>query len=106
MPANGPPAYYWRSQGGLEVDLIVQAGGRLWPIEIKLSATPSAGHTRNIERFKTLAAADAADTGLVVCRVDRPTVLPGGHLALPWRDFPQWAAERIGCGFRADAADH
>jgi len=36
-----PAAFFWRSQGGLEVDLIIQAKGKLWPIEIKLTSTPS-----------------------------------------------------------------
>lgn len=91
-----PAACFWRSHGGLEVDLLVQAGGRLWPIEVKLTASPTAGHARSIERFRALAGEDAAGAGLVVCCVDRPTDLPGGHRALPWQAFSAWLAERIG----------
>jgi len=90
-----PAINYWRSQGGLEVDLIVQAAGRLWPVEIKLTATPAAAHARNLDRFKALAGEEVADRGVVVCRVERPTELPGGNIALPWQDFPLWLAEKL-----------
>jgi hypothetical protein len=34
-----PSLYYWRSQGGLEVDLLVERGQRLYPCECKSGAT-------------------------------------------------------------------
>lgn len=35
-----PQIYFWRTAAGTEVDFIIEAGGRLVPIEVKLSATP------------------------------------------------------------------
>ncbi|MGD8365812.1 MAG: ATP-binding protein [Desulfobacterales bacterium] len=35
-----PQIYFWRTSAGMEVDFIIEAGGRLVPIEVKLSATP------------------------------------------------------------------
>ena len=35
-----PRVYFWRTSAGVEVDLVVEAGNLLVPIEVKLSATP------------------------------------------------------------------
>lgn len=43
---------YWRTAIGEEVDLIVESGGRLLPIEIKASARPSVGDTRHLRSFR------------------------------------------------------
>ena len=43
-----PPIYYWRDQKGHEIDLVLDLGGRLLPIEIK------AGRTYGADFFKNL----------------------------------------------------
>ena len=35
-----PQVFFWRTVAGTEVDFVVEVGGRLVPIEVKLSATP------------------------------------------------------------------
>ena len=35
-----PQIFFWRTMAGTEVDFVVDVGGRLVPIEVKLSATP------------------------------------------------------------------
>lgn len=35
-----PQIYFWRTSAGTEVDFVIETGGRLVPIEVKLSATP------------------------------------------------------------------
>jgi predicted AAA+ superfamily ATPase len=82
--------FYWRSQSGIEVDLIIQARGKFWPIEIKLTSTQTIKHTDSLKRFKALAGNDASNTALLVCTVDRERDLPGGNVALPWDRFPEW----------------
>lgn len=89
-----PALFFWRSHDGLEVDLLVQAGGKLWPVEIKLTATPTLQHLTPTNRFMALAGAEAGQ-GLLVCRVAEPRPLPGGHLAIPWHAFPEWLQEKI-----------
>lgn len=91
-----PPAmHFWRSQDGLEVDLLVEAGGMLIPVEIKLTATPTPQHLRPIERFCQLAGDLASPHGILVCQVPERRPLPHGHLALPWQEFPQWLLDRL-----------
>ena len=90
-----PAAYFWRSRGGLEVDLIISANGKLWPVEIKLTSTPSRGHVESLDRFKKLAGSDVSDTGVLVCRTQKKIQLPGNNIAIPWYDFPKWLKEKI-----------
>jgi predicted AAA+ superfamily ATPase len=94
MAGRKPDVYHWRSQDGLEVDLIVQAGGKLHPLEVKLSATPTARHMDPLRRFCAMAGGEA-EPGLVVCMVEHRRPLPGGHMALPWHELPQWLAEVV-----------
>ncbi len=96
----GQPAdlYFWRSQDGLEVDLLIRVGPRLYPVEIKLTATPSPGHLRPLNRFKALAGPVAAATGILVCRVPQTRPLPSNNLALPWNEFPAWLTEKLAPG--------
>ena len=85
-----PSAFFWRSQGGLEVDLIVQARGKLWPIEIKLTSTPSANHVKALDRFKSLGKDEVSTLGIIVCRVAQEMDLPGQNKAIPWFRFSEW----------------
>lgn len=95
MKGKRADLFFWRSHDGLEVDLIVQAGGKLYPVEIKMTATPTLKHLAPLNRFKKLAGKEAADTGILVCRVDQTKPLPFGNVALPWHEFPEWLSERV-----------
>lgn len=93
-----PDLWFWRSHDGLEVDLIIQSKGKLIPVEIKLTATPTASHTDNLRRFRKLAGENDCDSGILVCRIPKRQPMPFGITAIPWQDFPKWLAERIGGG--------
>lgn len=82
-----PPVFFWRSQNGLEVDLIIEINGKLLPVEIKLTATPTIKHADTLNLFKKIAGEDSAEQGIVVCRVSKQTVLPGNNTAMPWYEF-------------------
>lgn len=45
------PCYFYRTSGGLEIDLLVDTGGSLEAYEIKFSATPTAEMTRSLAKF-------------------------------------------------------
>jgi hypothetical protein len=83
-----PDLYYWRSHDGLEVDLLIVIDGKLQPVEIKLTATPAAGHVEPFNRFLALAGTEGAPRGLLICRTGQERALPNGHIALPWHEFP------------------
>ena len=43
--------YYYRSTDGLEVDLLIEAGKRIYPVEMKLSSTIDSGKTRSLVKW-------------------------------------------------------
>jgi len=61
--------YYFRSQSGLEVDLILSKGRELIPIEIKSGATFDASFSKNIKLFRKLS--DNVTNGYVVYGGDK-----------------------------------
>ena len=93
-----PELYFWRSHDGLEVDLLIAIGGKLQAVEIKLTASPSAGHLVPLTRLLGTLGSEAWEQGLFVCRTDAPRALPGGHLALPWHAFATWLQTRLSAG--------
>ena len=90
-----PTVFFSRTQGGFEVDLIIQARGRFWPIEIKLTSTPSAKQVKSLNRFKGLAGDEAGDTGVLVCNIEKKQNMPQGNIAMPWFSFSEWVRELI-----------
>ena len=90
-----PAVFFWRAQDGMEVDLILQAQGKFWPMEIKLTATPGPGHLAGLNRFKEIAGTEAAEQGVIVCRVNTPRALPDNNLAIPWYQFSEWLEKVI-----------
>lgn len=46
-----PQVYFWRTAAGAEVDIVVEWGGKLVPLEVKLSATPTPAMAKGIEAF-------------------------------------------------------
>jgi len=91
-----PDLFFWRSQGGLEVDLVLSLPTGLVPVEVKLTSTPTLKHADVLGRFKELAGRRAAGPGLLVCNIPESIELPGSNLALPWREFPEWLRGRLG----------
>jgi predicted AAA+ superfamily ATPase len=92
-----PELYFWRSQDGLEVDLIIQINDTLHPIEIKCSATPKPAFLAPLERFKAIAGSSSltiAD-GLLVCQADQPGILPNGNHYIPWNQFYSWLDNQL-----------
>ncbi|MBA4392281.1 MAG: GTP-binding protein [Desulfobacca sp.] len=46
--------YFWRTSTGQEVDLIIDTGSKLVPIEVKLSTTPNLNMVKGIEAFRKI----------------------------------------------------
>jgi len=49
---QAPALYFWRTSNGVEVDLVVETGGRLIPIEIKTSLRPNEAMIKGIASFQ------------------------------------------------------
>ena len=81
-----PQVYFWRTTAGTEVDLLVDASGRLVPIEVKLSATPRPAMASSVRRFQRDMKATALP-GFVVHPGDIRLPLGPGVTALPFGEF-------------------
>lgn len=82
--------FFWRSNDGLEVDLIIEIDQKIHPIEIKQTATPTNKHSTGLLKFKKLIGEDKCGSLQIVCSVEKPILMPNNVTALPWSDFPQW----------------
>ena len=81
-----PRVYFWRTSTGQEVDILVETGGRLVPLEVKLSATPRPFMAKGIVSFRAALGAGAAP-GYVVHPGDVRLPLSPGVSALPFFDL-------------------
>lgn len=77
-----PAIYFWRTSAGAEVDIVVETGGKLVPIEVKLSATPRPAMASSIKVFGE-DFGDRALPGYVVHPGDVRLPLGAGVTALP-----------------------
>ena len=82
-----PEVYFWRTLPGTEVDILVDVGGgKLVPIEVKLSATPRPAMARAIRALQS-DQPDEVAAGYVVHPGDLRLPLGPGVTALPFADL-------------------
>lgn len=48
---EAPQLYYMRSKTGMEIDLVMERGRKLYAMEIKSAQTPDAGFAKNMQKF-------------------------------------------------------
>ncbi len=80
-----PPFYYWRDRSGLEIDLLVERGGRLVPIEIKSGRTITPDFFRGLKRWRALAG-EVAGEGMLIYGGDTGQLRDGVHVC-GWREI-------------------
>ena len=60
-----PPLFFWRDQTGHEIDLIIEDGGALYPVEIKSGSTTAGDMFRGLKWWTDLAGRTASSPTLV-----------------------------------------
>ena len=81
-----PRVHFWRTSAGVEVDLVVEAGGKLIPIEVKLSATPRPAMASGIRALQE-DLGEKAGPGFVIHPGDVRLSLAPKVVALPFAEF-------------------
>jgi predicted AAA+ superfamily ATPase len=71
-----PPLWYWRDKERREVDIVIVEDGRLFPIEVKLTASPSRRDVSGVEALMRLGA-EPAEAALVCLCAQRTALGPG-----------------------------
>ncbi len=75
--------FYWRTAVGEEVDLVIEAGGRLLPIEIKATGRPRLGDAKHLRTFRA-EYGKKARAGLLLHTGSTLEWLAPDVLAAPW----------------------
>ena len=81
-----PQVHFWRTSAGSEVDLVVEAGGKLIPMEVKLSATPRPAMASGIRAFQE-DLGDKAGQGFVIHPGEVRLPLAPKVVALPFAEL-------------------
>jgi hypothetical protein len=80
---NAPYLKFLSFVTGDEVDLVVETGERLFPIEIKATARPGTGDAISLQKFKS-EYGRRCPGGLLLHAGERTEWLTSGVLAVPW----------------------
>lgn len=75
---------YWRTTIGEEVDFVIEAGGKLLPIEIKTTGKPRLADCAHLRTFRQ-EYPDRARAGLLLHTGSTVEWLTPDVLAVPWR---------------------
>jgi uncharacterized protein len=78
--------YFWRTSTGTEVDIVIETGNKLVPVEVKLSATPRPSMAASIKTFRE-DFGDKAMPGYVVHPGDVRLPLGSNVTALPFGEL-------------------
>ncbi len=81
-----PDLFFWRDRRGRQVDLLVNRGACLLPIDARVGQTVNRGFFRSMEEWRALAGASAGPGQVVYGGRERTR--RGGTRAVPWREFP------------------
>jgi hypothetical protein len=81
--------WYWRDQGGNEVDLLIESDNRLTAIECKLAERPGGHDLRGLSRLADFYGAGAISHSFLACTTRQPFDLAPGITAVSgWTTWP------------------
>ena len=77
-----PPIYFYRDKDKKEIDLIIEEAEKIYPIEIKMSASPNKEMAKNFSVLKRKIDKEIG-TGIIICQYDNKVYLSEDILVLP-----------------------
>jgi len=77
-----PPLYHWRDATGHEIDVIIDLGDRLVPVETKSASTLASDATKGLDRWADLPGNENKQGLVVYGGAERFTL--HGHAVVPW----------------------
>ena len=77
-----PALYFYRDKDKKEIDLIIEEAEKIYPIEIKMSASPNKEMTKNFSVLKRKIDKEIG-TGIIICQYDNKVYLSEDILVLP-----------------------
>ncbi|MFA6291302.1 MAG: ATP-binding protein [Victivallales bacterium] len=79
-----PMLYHWRTNGGAEVDLVIEANGKLYPVEMKCKTNLKAHDGSGIRAFFESYGKTNVETGLIIYAGDTCYRFEENVIAIPW----------------------
>jgi len=79
-----PRIYHWRTNGGAEVDIILEIDGKFYPIEAKSTTRLGKNDIRGIKAFRDTYSTAHIMPGLVVYAGDKLFRIDDNTIAIPW----------------------
>lgn len=76
------PIYFYRDRDGREIDLVIESADTLYPVEIKMSASPNIAMAKHFKALDEVAGMKRG-TGVILCQYDRKLWLSDQVVALP-----------------------
>ncbi|HMQ89956.1 MAG TPA: ATP-binding protein [Flavilitoribacter sp.] len=84
-----PNLYFWRDHSGNEIDLLVEEGGQLFPLEIKAGQTIKSDYFKGLRYFAQISGIPAENAGLIYAGdLNIPTAEGRVH---SWDQLPQFS---------------
>ena len=81
-----PDFYYWRSQSGVEIDLIIPSNGKYFPIEIKMSSTIKPAFYRHLKYWRSFEG-NQDTTGYLISNCNQSLPLPSYIRNIHWMNI-------------------
>ena len=79
-----PTLYHYRTYAGAEVDLLLEYGGRIFPVEFKLTTHPTKKDAKGISSFIETFPNENVSIGIIVCNTPKPYKISETIWAVPW----------------------
>ena len=77
-----PPLYFYRDKDKIEIDLMIVKDGKLLPVEIKKTYSPSKDDARNFHILQRINGIDVQN-GTIVCNCQSPVIVKENVTAIP-----------------------
>lgn len=77
-----PPLFFYRDKEQKEIDLLIEQGNTLYPLEIKKHSDPKASDIKNVNVLDKLQGIERGPGG-VICTYDRLVTLRGQDRVIP-----------------------
>lgn len=85
-----PLCYFWRDNTGNEIDLLIEDGAHIYPVEIKSGRTVQQEFFKNLDFFHKISG-NPRENGWVVYGGDQKQARSNGNVT-GWGSMPVWAA--------------
>jgi len=83
--------YFWRDRSGNEVDVLIEEGNKLVPVEIKAGQTVSSDYFRGLDRWQAMAKEHSGKAWLLYGGDKAQTRL--GYNVVPWAEIGSLASQ-------------